>query len=114
MEPEIHEPDVAPSDSEGLEIAEPEIAPSDETEQPPEKGNAPVADVELDDAEILPLSTSLVDLEPLSAPPPVKSSRPPTTPARVVSLRPSGSPRAAELGDTSKYREEIERQRGRG
>jgi DNA-binding response OmpR family regulator/DNA repair exonuclease SbcCD ATPase subunit len=111
-EAEIAEPEVGE-----VEIAEPEIAGS--VRPAAAAGESDSEQAEVQDGAIAAsgghAQVSLSDMEPpLSVPPPpVVSSRPPLAPGRVPSLRPSTAPRASELGDTSKYREEIERQRAR-
>jgi len=136
-EPEIVEPEVAPMSAAPASVAPVSVAPEAEpnssavgaVSEPPAAPSTPPAaaetsegadEIEIDEPEIAEpdehMPVSLADLDgPLSVPPPpAVSSRPPLPPPmRVPSLRPSTMPRAAELGDTSKYREEIERQRAR-
>ncbi len=126
-EPEVAAPEVEGSDGdvtdveideleiEEANVSQPQIVQPEltEPEVPEPSGTRPEANaVEVEDAELEPQPASLQDLEPLAVPAPVATSRPPM-PARIPSLRPSTTPRVAELGDTSKYREEIERQRAR-
>ncbi|HEY1534448.1 MAG TPA: response regulator, partial [Polyangiaceae bacterium] len=118
-EPEVSEPEVAEPEIAEPEIAEPEIA-EPEIDEPAAAARASqlsepeITEVEVDEAEVTEQPLSLADIEPLSIPAPTpNTSRPPMPPARVPSLRPSNLPRAADLGDTSKYREEAERLRAR-
>src|SRR5450432_3668589 len=107
------EVEIAPASIMPMSIAPASIAPASES------GNVEIGEVEVEEAEITEpedhAPVSLSEMEPpLSVPPPpLISSRPPLAAGRVPSLRPSTAPRASELGDTSKYREEIERQRAR-
>ncbi len=65
---------------------------------------------EVDEAELSEAPVSLAGIEPpyIPAPAPVARSS-----ARIPSPRPSNLPRAVDLGDTSRYREEAERLRAR-
>jgi DNA-binding response OmpR family regulator len=66
-----------------------------------------VAEVEVAEAEVVPS-------QPPPAPSLPPSVAPPPVPAKLSSLRPSSlPPRAAELGDVGKYREELEKARAR-
>jgi len=116
-EPEISQPEVAEAEIAEPEVAEPEIA-GDESGQPAALHESQLSEPEITEvdveADVTEQPLSLADIEPLSVPAPTpNTSRPPMPPARVPSLRPSNVPRAADLGDTSKYREEAERLRAR-
>jgi DNA-binding response OmpR family regulator/chromosome segregation ATPase len=67
-------------------------------------------EVELDDLEDA--APAVDDVAPLPVPP--SALPPPPPPAKLASLRPASlPPRAAEVGDVGKYREELEKSRSR-
>ncbi|HWZ89863.1 MAG TPA: response regulator [Polyangiaceae bacterium] len=118
VEPEIDEPEIDEPEIAEPEIDEPEIAELAALES--ESSEVVIDEPEIADRdEHSPVSLS--DMEPpLSVPPPPAVASRPPLPSRAPSfrpqapsLRPSIPPRASEQGDTSKYREEIERQRAR-
>ncbi|HEY2408404.1 MAG TPA: response regulator [Polyangiaceae bacterium] len=107
-----------PSDV-GVEISEAEVMSMRGASRPPPSDAVIDSEaIEIDEAEVSEeeSAVSLRDLEPQSAAPPTAISSQP--PSRAPSVRPSTRPlsvvpRAADIGDVGKHREELEQQRAR-